>query len=444
MDDMKSTLTALTGAVNRLLEQTKLLDNRLIRLEQGNDMSELKRRLDLLEQPGHNGVENPDEVSPILQAPRNEEDLKMISRLPDSVKELRTFDGNPLQYVSWVHAVEMVLKDFEIVKEKPIYRSIMQSIRQKIIGDADAALVSYNIFDSPWSEVKKVLSLHYADKRDIQTLEHQLNQLSQGSSKVDEFYSTVNHQLSLIINKLKTESYSAETVNALITTHRNRALDIFVRGLRPELSQMIIIQRPRTLPEAYSACLELQNLTLRNNILHTKNNLSKGNAYANPQQASNAPPRPPRTHYNNNQRPNNSRNNWHNKGNNYRHNQESGYKPATEGGYKPAPPPRTDHTKSQPMDVDRSMQTRKVDYMNRPRQAEKRSASETYRKDKQARLYHMDANRDDEEHDPQGEETFGDRYHGELESQEENPPADFDNAAKNQNFMEEDYQAFLT
>lgn len=82
---MKSTLTALTGAVNRLLEQTKLLDNRLIRLEQGNDMSELKRRLDLLEQPGHNGVENPDEVSPILQAPRNEEDLKMISRLPDSV-----------------------------------------------------------------------------------------------------------------------------------------------------------------------------------------------------------------------------------------------------------------------------------------------------------------------------------------------------------------------
>lgn len=119
------------------------------------------------------------EQSVQLCGPRSESDLKDISRLPDCVKELQVFDGNPTQYVSWVHVVEGILKDFEIVKTKPIYRAILQHIRQKVRGSADAALISYNIFDNDWPLIKQCLSLHYADKRDMRTLEHQLNQLSQ-------------------------------------------------------------------------------------------------------------------------------------------------------------------------------------------------------------------------------------------------------------------------
>lgn len=76
-------------------------------------------------------------------------------------------------------------------------------------------LISYNIFDSNWSKIKECLSLHYADKRDIRTLEHQLHRLNQRGMKVDEFYAKVNHQFSLILNKIKTESYSEETVRVL-------------------------------------------------------------------------------------------------------------------------------------------------------------------------------------------------------------------------------------
>ena len=49
----------------------------------------------------------------------------------------------------------------------------------------------------------------------------------------------------------------------------NRTLHICVSGLSTDLSWMVIIQ---TLPEAYSDCLELQNLMMRNNILHIKDN----------------------------------------------------------------------------------------------------------------------------------------------------------------------------
>ena len=92
-----------------------------------------------------------------------------------------------------------------------------------------------SVYDD-WNEIEKILSLHYADLRDIQTLEHQLNQLSHSSSKMDKFYASVNHHLSVIINKLKTEAYSQET-------YRNRALDVFVRDLSTDFSRLFIIQK---------------------------------------------------------------------------------------------------------------------------------------------------------------------------------------------------------
>lgn len=393
---MKASLTSLTGAVNCILEQLKAFEGRLGRIEQRNDFSRLTERITQMEQSRSCDTLT-DTPEPPLQVPQNEEDLRSISRIPDSVKELRTFDGNPLQYVSWVHGVEMVLKDFEIVKNKPIYRTIMQSVRQKIVDKADAALVSYNIFDADWKEIKRILSLNYADKRDVQTLEHQLNQLSQGSAKVDEFYSTVNQQLSLIINKLKTGTYSEETVSALVETHRNRALDIFIRGLTPELSRMVIIQRPRTLPEAYSACLELQNLTLRNNILHPRASI-RNDAHRHPHPRGGPPMRPNRPYYNNqdNQTSNPTNNPWRN-GNRY---YQGNYNP----NYKPAPHPRTQQVKQEPMDVDRTIQTKKVDYVNRPRQTEKRSGSEIYNREKQQRLYTLSAP-DEYFHDYSGEQS---------------------------------------
>ena len=58
-------------------------------------------------------------------------------------------------------------------------------------GGANAALVSYNIFNDNWENMKKMLSLYYADKRYVRTLAHQLNQLAQINLRLDEFYAAV-------------------------------------------------------------------------------------------------------------------------------------------------------------------------------------------------------------------------------------------------------------
>lgn len=393
MEEIKTTLTNVTGAINRFMEQLRSVETRIGTLESSLGNNALERvlgRLEVLEGRQATAAAPVVTEEVTLQRPRTETELRDISRLPDSVRDLRTFEGNPTQYVSWVNSVENILGDFEIVKDKPIYRAIIQSIRQKIIGAADTALVSYNVFNSDWAEIKRILSLHYADKRDIQTLEDQLNQLTQGSSTTDEFYSTINHQLSLIINKLQTESYSEETVKALVGTYRNRALDIFIRGLKQDLSGMIIIQRPRTLPEAYSACLELQNLTMRNNIIYAKT--KSHDSISTETTPRPGPSRPPKLFA--------ARLGWQNKGyrpgngqhnNNYSNFRTNGY-----SNYKPALPPRYPAIKQEPMEVDRTIQSRRVNYINNPRTAEKRGASEINTGYKQPRLYHTETFSDED------------------------------------------------
>lgn len=192
-----------------------------------------------------------------LARPRNEYELKEIARLPDSVKLLRTFDGQAERYLSWINQVQSIIDDYEIIKEKPLFRSIVQHIRRKIVGNADIVLCSYDIEDDDWPEIKKILELHFADKRDIHTLHRQLYQLSRERRTVEQFYLEVNKYLSLIVNRLKSEYQSAAKV--LIEEYRNKALDVFIDGLNEREATLMIIRRPKDLPEAFAFYLEIED-----------------------------------------------------------------------------------------------------------------------------------------------------------------------------------------
>lgn len=68
-------------------------------------------------------------------------------------------------------------------------------------GCGYSALISYNMIDSNWFFIKECLSLHYAYKRDIRTLVHQLY-LNQKGMKIYKFYTKVNHQFPLSLTRL--------------------------------------------------------------------------------------------------------------------------------------------------------------------------------------------------------------------------------------------------
>lgn len=402
IESLQDAVKQLTGALNAHMEQTKMIERRLQKLEQPRSREETTN----------------------LASPQNAEDLKEISRLPDCVKELQPFDGNPTQYLSWVHSVENILRDYNIMRDRPIYRAILQSIRQKIRGNADSALISYNIFDDEWAAIKKCLSLHYADKRDLRTLEYQLGNLSQRNRTIDEFYANVNHQFSLIVNKIKTEDYSTDTVTVLIETYRNRALDVFIRGLNGDLSKMLIIQKPMTLPEAYASCLEIQNLNYRNLTVHDRNSTNSITAPINQIFA----------------RTNVSQND-------HRRNPNQMALPQKNQAYNiqhrniRAPPRPTQAKPAEQMDIDPSI-SRQVNYINRPvPQAQlnlptfKRENSYHNEPRKQQRIYNMETQEEEDQYTQMVNENADIEDSVEYEEGEENAEL---------NFMLEASLAYLT
>ena len=130
MDQLKEAITQLTGALNAQIEQVKQLNNIMLIIENARTTS--------------GSSELP------LPIPKTLQDLEDIRKLPDCVRDLQVFDGNPVQYITWIHSVEFILKDYETVRNRPIYRAILQHIRQNVRGPADTALISYNIFDENW------------------------------------------------------------------------------------------------------------------------------------------------------------------------------------------------------------------------------------------------------------------------------------------------------
>lgn len=399
MEEVANAIRALEGAVNAQIEQIK----------------QINRRLDKLENPTVHIT------ATTLALPRTEQDLKDISKLPDSVKELQNFEGDPTQYVSWVHNVENILRDYEIMSDKPIYRAILQSVRQKIRGNANSALISYNIFDNDWMAIKKCLSLHYADKRDLRTLEHQLGNLIQRNMSLDEFYANVNHQFSLIVNKIKTEDYKPEAINVLVETYRNRALDVFIRGLNGDLPKMLMIQRPQTLPEAYASCLEMQNLNFRNIPIHSRNYNNSVTAPVNQIL--------PRLRYQSQRNPNPMSVPQRNMAYNIQHQSNPNMAYSIQQQNYSAPPRPINLKPPVPMSIDPSVQTKQVNYINRPNypnnQTFKREISNHNEPRKLQRLHHMETQQEDEDHYNELVEDYLENEVNDEEQPEENPEINF-------------------
>jgi len=127
-------------------------------------------------------------------------------------------EGKAGGYEPWMGRAEAILKDYEIIKERPLYRSIVVSIRQKIRGSAETTLLSYNVAEDDWAETKRVLMLHYADRRDLRTLEYQMGQMTQGTKTTDTFHSGINAHFALIIRCFKNGNQNPEILSALVET----------------------------------------------------------------------------------------------------------------------------------------------------------------------------------------------------------------------------------
>lgn len=318
-----------------------------------------------------------------------------MDKIPDIVKTIRNFSGQPGEFGSWKKSVDRILKIYEHMKGTPKYYSILTAIRNKITGNADISLESNNT-PLKWEQISKCLVLHYADKRDIGTLEYQMTTLIQKNLSILEFYQKVYHHLSLILNKLSSMEMSEESLHVLTQTYRDKALDTFIRGLKGDLPRLLSMREPGDLPEALHLCLKLENVDYR--IQHSHGNFKRttqdsppipqkrdyyyqqnrfqnnlSNFYPELLRNTQIPPRPNFSNfskplqnpylyqgyrqYNNPFQP--QKNQFYNQNQHYKHQQNN--------------------NTPQPMEIDQSIRSRAVNYQNRPRiqhLANKRPASQ--------------------------------------------------------------------
>lgn len=344
--------------------------------------------------------------------------LAEMDRVPDIVKSLKEFSGQPGEFSSWKKAVDRILKIYEHLRGTPRYYGMLSVIRNKIVGQADIALESYNT-PLNWERIAKCLTLHYADKRDIGTLEYQMTTLVQGNNTIPDFYQIVFHHLSLILNKLCSSDMSQESLNNMTQAYRGKALDTFVRGLNGDLPRLLSIKEPADLPQALHLCLKLENVNFRtrhamssnSNVRNTQlpipapRRIVSSQSLAQPLSHSQFTPLPaPRKifqpdHVSNPQRP--FKNNLYGQMTypiQYRENQPRYQQnnPYTQPP-KPSPAPQP---KSEPMDVDTSIRSKNINYMNKPQPQtqppiKRPYSQQVHQPQKNQRLFHTEESYED-------------------------------------------------
>lgn len=347
---------------------------------------------------------------------RYRDNLSDLDKVPDVVRCLREFSGNPGEFSSWRKSVERVLQIYEPTKGTPKYYGILSVIRNKIVGNADMALESYNT-PLDWKAICRCLTIHYADKRDLGTLEYQLTSLVQGRASVQEFYQQIYSHLSLILNKISCMEIGAESMRLLTETYRDKALDTFIRGLNGDLPRLLGIKEPVDLPQALHFCLKLENQNFRANYANNYHGNIKKSQH-------NPPPVPARKI----QQPYSSQKEtfypdlayFPKPGfRNYSNGQQFArpfyqaqqFQQAPQRPSAPKPQPRPE-----PMDVDQSIQTRAVNYANRPqpmKYAGKRppldnSVRRPLHPQKIQRNYHVNTSIEDNQ--PPQEQEYTDEY----------------------------------
>lgn len=95
-------------------------------------------------------------------------DPSVIEKIPDLVKDIPIFAGKSDELSGWIRDVDAIVRTYQItaastVDQKNKFYAICVSIRRKIKGEANTALVNSNV-NINWPLIKKTLLTYYGEK----------------------------------------------------------------------------------------------------------------------------------------------------------------------------------------------------------------------------------------------------------------------------------------
>ena len=187
-----------------------------------------------------------------------------LGKIPDIVKEIPQFDGNPTNLVQWISDVDGVIDLFTQFENTPQHKLIVRTIRRKVVGEANEVLVNSSTILS-WENIRETLTLHYSDRRDLMTLTVQLVMLTRENDSIETFYAKIREIHSLITNSIQLDHSYNGFEAGILKLYSNICLETFIRGVGP-MSPFLKNYKPKSLSQAYQYALDFQNTDFRSSI----------------------------------------------------------------------------------------------------------------------------------------------------------------------------------
>lgn len=189
----------------------------------------------------------------------NSNDIFNSLRIPDAIKDLPKFDGNPRLLHEFISNVEEILLHIRGADNTPFGQILLRAIRNKIDGQANEVLNMYGT-SLNWDEIKGNLISHYSDKRTETSLIRDLHSLKQYGKPIEKFYSEVMEIQAALSNNLSIHESDVNVINAKRNLFSEMCLNSFLSGLREPMGSTIRAMRPESLPVALDYCIREQNI----------------------------------------------------------------------------------------------------------------------------------------------------------------------------------------
>lgn len=184
-------------------------------------------------------------------------------KVPDLIKNLPNFSGNPRQVNHWITCADRVIRQYDHLIGTNVYELWLMEIRNKIVGEAGDLLASSGT-PLEWDKIKTQLKIIYGDKRELSTLLQRLFSLKQNRNTVRNFYTAISDCYTGISTHIQMDSQWRHP-DELVKFTDKLCLEKFIDGLDEPYSSHVGILQPTTLCQAYQFANEKANKLARRN-----------------------------------------------------------------------------------------------------------------------------------------------------------------------------------
>lgn len=221
-------------------------------------------------------------------------------KVPDLIKNLPIFAGNPKQVNHWITCADRVIRQYDHIIGTDVYELWLMEIRNKIVGEAGDLLASSGT-PLEWDKIKTQLKIIYGDKRELSTLLQRLFSLKQNRNPVRNFYTAISDCYTGISTHIQMD-VQWQHPEELVKFVEKLCLEKFIDGLDEPFSSHVGLHQPTNLASAYQYANDKVNKIARRNGEYDLENRPHQKPDPNIQHARHAvkptPPIPNRQFYN--------------------------------------------------------------------------------------------------------------------------------------------------